>query len=353
VIVTLKDAAEHSAPFVDSGRCSTDPSVYARVNEAVRRLLLRMDSSKTARKVRFSLDGQNVVTLPREFKTARLCAVDKIPRRLYHTSFEYIENGPGPQPNALWGQGTDLIDEGDGYCTFYPIPADFYRSGGVFLFAATTSAEDAGKTITAYGRGLRGEDVLTSGSLGASVPIVRWSEGVEGNLTAFPSPPDDAHGRDEITSTARFTDLTGLKLPEGRSEYVTLYAVTVEDSNFGTSPHMYFLGKYHPDEVRPDYRRYRYFGDASEGHCVECICKLRYLPASRPDDVVLVQNLDAIKLMVMAIREENEGRLETAVAYEQKAYAELDFELSDEKKGNEPVVRVSDPLSILNIGNLQ
>jgi hypothetical protein len=127
-----------------------------------------------------------------------------------------------------------------------------------------------------------------------------------------------------LNSTSNeFYTITSIHLPAGRTDYVTIYAMELATNR------LYFLGKYHPDETVPSYRRYKILGYqpdyVDKDNCIRLTMKvkLRYVPASRDDDVLILQNLDALKNMVIAIREENSNNVQASLIYEQKALSLL------------------------------
>jgi hypothetical protein len=115
---------------------------------------------------------------------------------------------------------------------------------------------------------------------------------------------------------------------------------------------MYFLGKYHPDETMPSYRRYKVLGaDYATVRRIDLLCKIRYVPVIRDDDVLLIQNLDAIKTMVMAIREENAGNIQAALMLEEKATAQLARQFVNGRSAD-PIMRVQDSFAYANKFNI-
>ena len=60
---------------------------------------------------------------------------------------------------------------------------------------------------------------------------------------------------------------------------------------------------------------------------------------TRATDILPIQNLDALKLMVIAIREENNNALEIALGYEQNATRLLNEQLGDhDVSGGTPTI---------------
>jgi len=329
MLYTLGQAKTLVAPFTTTGgACPNNQLVTDRINEAVRRLISegRADWVGTQRRVRICTKNQ-CVTLPREFESARIANVDRGSVDLFPRNYQYLEWGPGEEGRGEH-YGIDLVDDGDGWPVFFDIPAS---ESDYFLYAASTHMNDRTKKILFTGRKRNNEDILQdSGVPGHELEIALWDNGVEGSLSVYPTP----------LSGVPFSQITSVKLPDGRKGYVSLYAVEP------VSHAMYFLGKYHPDETMPSYRRYKLLG--SDCHCVhsvDMLCKVRYIPASRDDDVLLIQNLDALKSMVMAIREENAGNIQAALMLEEKANAQLARQVANNRSGD-PILRVQDSFAI-------
>jgi hypothetical protein len=332
MIYTLGYVRDLVAPYVlTGGSCPDAMTVRNRINEAVRRLLSegRADWAQTQRKVR--LAARNcLITLPREFESARLLLINQKPGDLLPSYYQYLENGPYAE-NHGEHYGIDLMDEGDGWPVFFDIPncpdgPDYY------LFAASTSESDKGLEILVTGRKKDGSEILqASGLPGHLLPISHWDGGSEGVL---------AFERSRVLSSVPFDRVSHVVLPPKRRGYVSFYAVNPENNA------MFFLAKYHPDEEVPSYRRYRVLsGCPEEPTLVDMLCKVRYIPATRDDDVLLIQNPDAIKTMVMAIREENAGNVQSSVFLEEKANSQLARQTMNQRSG-EPMLRVQDTFTI-------
>lgn len=337
MLYTVADARERVAPFVlTGGSCPDSSTVLSRINEATERLLDegRADWVQTQRRFRVCTDS-GCVTLPREFISARIVNVNCGPADLFPRHYEYLEWGPWEE-GCGEHRGIDLKDEGDGFPTFFDIP-DAGDDTDYFLYAASTSEADRTKTILIRGRKKNGEEVLqSSGSPGEELPIALWDNGTEGSLSVYPTP----------LTAASFGSIHSVHLPAGRRGYVSLFAVNPVNHA------MFFLGKYHPDESVPGYRRYRILGaDGTTDHRIDLLCKVRFIKATRDDEVLLIQNLNALKLMIMAIREENSGNLEQALVLEAKAQAALANQLANERSGD-PILRVQDAFPMASFPNV-
>lgn len=310
MMYVVKDACEISAEFVE-GLCYTAPKVLKRVNEAVRRLLQSGDYNHTIDQVNLCVEN-NSIALPREYGAVRLINMDGTPVTVESRNYQFVSNGPG---GSTWDQLPKLIDVGM-FPTFFNVPRGYV----VNLWAASTSVEDQNKSITFRARSSNGAELLSSqGESALSLPIQSWVAGSEGTFSQ------------EITSAMCSDDavasLSSIELPEDLQGYVSLYAVEM------TTQRMWFLSKYHPKELRPGYRRYRLPLTCTDGILVECLCKKTYVPATLLTDILLIQNLDAIKNMVIAIERENKGDVNGSAAYAQIAVGNLQLQQRNESKG--------------------
>lgn len=324
MLYTLAHAKDLVASFVLSGgSCPSAQVVKDRINEAQRRLLTegKADWASTQRHLRIRT-CRSCLSLPREFETARLIAVNCGPAYIFPMSYQYLENGPGPE--SADGFGDALEDMGDGWPAMFDLPDDV---SGLKLFAVSTSLDDTKLVIRAFGKTADGSEVLRSSGLpGFDLSIRQWARGVEGSLVGYP----------EVSSDVSVASISQIVLPEGRKGYVSLYAVNE------TTHEMYFLSKYHPAETTPSYRRYRVLrGIADTESTVQILAKLRHVPLSQDDDVLLIQNLDAIKTMVMAIREENAGNISAALALEERANQQLARQMANKRSGD-PIIQVQE-----------
>lgn len=337
MLFTLGSIRELVSPFVlTGGSCPDSVTVKNRVNEAIRRLLSegRADWDQTQRRVRLFVSN-GLITLPREFESARVIAVDRKPVTILPTHYHYIESGPGVEMAGEHYGGVDIMDAGSGWPTFFDIP-DSENGSGYYLFAASTAATDADLTMLVQARGTNGAQILqTSGAPGIVLPVTVWS-GAEGVLSGLPAAP--------YLSSLAVTHIDSVSLPANQKGYISFYAVNP------TTHEMFFLSKYHPDEVVPGYRRYGILSPASDDpvRAVDMLCKVRYIPATRDEDVLLIQNPDAIKTMVMAIREENAGNIQVSVALEEKANGQLARQLTNTRSAD-PILRVREDFGMGSI----
>lgn len=309
MLYTNQDAAELVAEHIDGALCPTNPTVLARINEAVRGLLQTDDTNFTIDQIRY-LTLNNSISLPREYESVRLVTMNSYPVNVASQTIEYVASGPG---RCSWEQLPKLIDEGVGHPTFFDIP----KTEDWYLTAYSTQLSTTPLNISWRGRLADGSEILnTSGGSVNTLAISYWP--VEGQMTASPT----------SVSLVPVRNLTGLSLPTGRTAYVTLYAYQPSTGR------MCFLAKYAPGETVPGYRRYRLpRANFEDGILVECLAKKRFIPATSLSDVLLVQNIDAIKKKVISIERENVLDVNGSVAFDQLAQRELQKKQSNENRG--------------------
>jgi len=163
----------------------------------------------------------------------------------------------------------------------------------------------------------------------AELPISQWHNGVDGNILYNV-------GDDVVRFLEDVRDVTWVRKPV-TSGHISLY--TLDPETF----QMYFLAKYLPHETNPRYRRYRITSpDYKYGSSVLAWCELGYVPQNHPDDVLIIQNIDAIKMMVMALEMENERDFQMAKAYESDAYRLIEDQRNSERTHDYNSIQVSE-----------
>lgn len=112
---------------------------------------------------------------------------------------------------------------------------------------------------------------------------------------------------------------------------------TITAAVTGVPDYLSIMAILHPDETLPSYRRYEVpklrtqccggSGASTDPKQVIVMGKLRYLPVLRTTDFLIIENLGALKNMLLALDAEDKGDLALAVAYEAKAFEILAKEL--------------------------
>jgi hypothetical protein len=175
-------------------------------------------------------------------------------------------------------------------------------SGGInsYIRVYPGDASDNGKTITLQGYDANGQWIRTqSGGV--------WIDGEKLTL-ALPY----------VQSSKKFTALTGV-IREATNTASRLYEYN--QTLFAEID----LAVYDPDETLPQYRRSLWTGRNSDccTQTVTVIGKMRHINATSVNDYLIPPCPDAIKLMVMAISEENKMNLQGSTSLAGQAVAVL------------------------------
>jgi len=326
---TLGDAKTLIGRYADSGGCSAATMVL-RLNEACQRLIPKADWVHTTQLVRIRTDRQTF-PLPREFSSIRQVSVGDVPVQVWYQAYELMPAGPGEVRSYDSGTGMKpLIDLGL-HPTMYDLPAsESFGSGsngvseralgpGYSVAAFSTAGEDVGREIQVFGTDrYLAEHGTTSGAFtpSESVRINSWAQGIEGTIAG---PLIDV-----LQSTRLYRHLSSWIKPV-TTGHISLFAVN------SALNYLWFLAKAHPDDTAPAWRRFRLVNQQAQDDSANilALCKRGALQMSRDDDVLPLQNLTALKLMLMAITKENAGDLERAVALEALAVKSLQEQLKD------------------------
>ena len=333
---TLQDARDFVKRFVEAGTCNTQ-LIDDRINEACRRLLVKADLPYTTRQLRMRTDN-GCFPLPREVEKVIWVNFDNYPGRVFNQHYEFLSSGPGEINAHRPGSGIkDLVDAGL-YAFMFDMPSIETLTGecctdrtlgeGLNIIAVSDSAADTNLSVTIYGTNRLQMDLPSE-----DLQINQWSGGVEGQLDIGGGWSDSAVIK---TSTQLYRELKAWKKPV-TTGYVSLYAIEKSSNK------MWFLAKAHPDDTRPMWRRYkitnRSCGGVEDCSCILMLVKLKWVKMTRADDILCVQNLDAIKQMVISLREENAGKLQDAILYEQNAERLLNAQIKEhEVAGGTPIL---------------
>jgi hypothetical protein len=321
---SLVEARNFVGRFVENGTCNST-TIDARINEACRRLLVKAEWPFTTQTVRIRCDNLTF-PLPRECEKIIWHNVDNTASHIRSPAYEFLSSGPGEVKHRTITSGLkDLIDMGMS-ATMYDIPpietfntdtlvtcTDRTLNTGYHIAAFSSYVEDIDKKITLYGydRLLNEIDSSISASFvpGETLEINRWQDGEEGVI-----------GQKLETlrlSSGLYRQLNSWIKPVTKG-YILLYAVKPDVHYF------WFLAKAHPDDTRPVWRRFKVSGFSLSPTCHDCsnvlaLCKMAAIPLTRDADLLPIQNLDALKNMVIALGFENQNNLQSALAYEQNA----------------------------------
>jgi hypothetical protein len=303
VLYTLSDARAACGRFVESGT-SKASIIDARINEGLERLLDLAPLECLRRTMRVCTQGRTFA-LPHNAEKVLFANVNGTPAKVFGQAYQFLDAGPGDDAfRSQAGSYKDLEDLGDNWPYMFSLPGSFSVDDGATcvgdsgwtLAAFSSASADKGKHIAVKGFKPNGETVTDL------VPINSWLGGVEGMI-------DGEWGGTVETSSVLFHDIDRVvfqdsELPTG---YVTLYAVDT------ATQYTYFLAKYHPSVKIPQFRRYRItnHGCSAVSNLLLSV-QLRHVPLTEDGDILPVNSIQAVKLAVISLREENQGKLNEA-----------------------------------------
>lgn len=307
-MITLGYAIPVLAQYCGSGKSPDNPTVADDINMAIEVLMNKPKLwSHTVQNLIFCApNGQ--LTLPREVLKIIKCRINGAFVDVQSPWYEYMSNGPGLKEydNSHWC--SPPADRGFA-CTQYDIPP----GQAMYLSVVSDRDEDEGAKILFRGHDETKREIRSGRMFGQYVPIQGGS------------------AEKMWISESLFSDISSIEKPVTNG-YVYISAM------LPATGERYFLGSIHPDETKPSYRRYFVnetpaCDDCTGTSCttaggtivaptpyrIDAICKMRYVPATHDSDVLLIQNIGAIKMMLKALRLEDAEQLEAAAGYEASA----------------------------------
>lgn len=321
MLYTLSQAREALKRYVDQGSCN-NTIIDARINEALERLTDNADFECMKATMRIATCNKSF-TLPFNVEKLMYVDVNGTPSKIFGLPYQFLSSGPGDLDYRNASSGfRDVMDQGESPVQF-DIPYSYVDGSGVTvdtsttgmrILAFSTAAEDTGKTvkIRGFAGSGNGDEVNAGRDSGEDVVINRWEYGVEGHISGF-------WNSGFAPSTAYFREITEIIKPETKG-YVSLFAVDGSNS-VPLSTYFSYLAKLHPLQTIPQFRRYAVTntGNGTVPSSLLALVRLRHVPLVDASDILPIDSMQALKLMVMALREENAGNLQGAVNLEERA----------------------------------
>lgn len=266
------------------GTGASDARVLSYTNRAVERLMNEGKWMGTVARYAICTSNQ-CLTWPREIETIEAASLCGSPMVVRGGWYEFLENGPGLLGGSdhSCGPSLTLVDRGNSIA-FAEVPATGYK---LAIYADGT--ETAGTVLLRY-YDLNGNKVYTT--YGGSV--------IEGERLTIP-----AAGAYTIATYEVMVNGCYEVIKPTTTRAIRLYARKITD---GT---LIPLAIYEPDEQLPVYRQSRVTNlQDSGGECgttrVTIVGKLRFIPATGDDSILLISHQDAIRLGVQAIKSEED-----------------------------------------------
>ena len=296
-----------------AGACQSSDQFKTYLNQAVRKIMRRGNWFGTIQKIRVCVYN-DCITWPRYVGTvlANNVGGQHVPPQNLWWNFlpilkgEYWNHWNDIQGYAnsgrRWG---NMVAEMDGESpVFQNIPCN----QSMYIRAYLSWQPDAGKTITIFGIDANGQEIYTARPDGTFQPGVVMTLSVPYTVTPF-----------QIRKITRV-------LKDATQGIVRLYAYD------GTV--LYDCATYDPSERSPSYVHEKIHGSCHSRACgglksIEALIKLAFVPVVNDSDLVLIENLDAIQLMIQSQREKDAGHLEAANALEADCFRENNYSLRD------------------------
>lgn len=280
---------------------TTDARVAEYVSRAQERLLYKGKWVGTYGRYRVCIN-QGCLTWPREIETIEMAALCNCPIDVRNEWYEFLGSGPGVQGEDC-GIARQLIDRGDN-CAF-----DDVVGTGNKLAVYCDGTEAAGAKILLRYYNSSGGKVYTTVS----------GESVEGEYITLPAGGGYAYSTYEVMPGGFYDVVKPATL-----RTVRIYQYTVVGG--ALKP----LAYYEPDETNPVYRRSLIpgvsntcGGEAADDECsvrsIDIMGKFRQRPVSKDSDALIIQSPEALRLMVQAIRAEENSNEELSMILEAKA----------------------------------
>jgi hypothetical protein len=305
MLLTLSEAKKGPISRI-AGVCPDNAEFLSYLNDATRQLMRRGNWWGTVQPIEGCIYG-GCVTWPRMVGTVMSIVhngrVASVANNWY--SFMKWDNNLASSINCCGGvmnpRSCGTIEMVGTAPVFNDLPEPRY------LRFSIEKGSDKGKTVTVYGLDEFNLPVKTTHPDG----VYR-----NGLVVTLDSP--------SVTTSIKFSKIERI-LKDITDSRVWLYQVDNDDPTI-----IYDCGLYDSSETSPDYIRHRIHGATMCGHnSLVALVKLSFIPVVSDDDVVLIENQDALCYMVQSIRNKEKGDLRNAMDYERLAFRELNYELRD------------------------
>lgn len=321
--LTLKEAKQSTLSDVASA-CSSSEKFVEYVNQAARQLLARGNWMNSIQKIRIcSYTG--CIVWPRwvELPLAVMACGSNITLKGNWFEFMPVDGGDlravawqfGPSGGAALGGAPGFSAIAAVNQTYTPVHREIVGRDGMYLRAYVTRNADVGKTMTVFGTDQYGQTIRTT-----------HPDGVykDGAVITFAKPfagiPMKVKSIDRV-------------LKDRTAGMINLYQYDADGDQ------LIDCAAYEPSETNPTYQRTivnaglynQWMAGNADGRCCAvpytALVKMKFIPAYHDEDVIVVDNLDALKLMITAIKMGDAGDIDGKRSYEADAVRELNLQL--------------------------
>lgn len=320
----LQDAQSQVSLLKAANVAPSSPEFIEYLNRAQERLKRRGDWYETEWVIEFCVSG-NMIAWPRFVDTChglkwKSGFRSHGPAHVFNNNFSFV----GPHLKHDGWRGDSIIEDANPSATTNEISG----LNGKLLQYYTVLNNDIGSTITIFGTRLGGQPVME-----INPATGQYQQG----LTITAAAP---YG----TSTTLFTHIHAITRsatqgPAYLFEYDPTTGVTRD------------LAAFEPGDTHPRFRRSKIISrpwgvtkpDAN-GICwskFEALVKVKLLPLANPRDFLMIDNVDALKFMIQAIKSEEALDQKTSEASIMQAIRELNFELREKHPDDQIPIRVN------------
>jgi hypothetical protein len=300
-MLTLGYAKLHLAPFADGGICVNDANgpvgynrLTLRIQEAVQRLMLKPGCPQITQCVRVCM-ANGCITAARDVERFVRARIDGETANVFDKWYEFLEGGPGMVENDHTDAYKDLVDRGL-VATQYD-PPEPMKLG---VCSDTEEAATAWMLIQGYDETDREVRSKTPDGviMGEYVPV----------------------RKDVLCYTqALFSKVKAIIKPRTNG-YVMLGGFEFDDVT-GALDHRHHLAWYHPDDERPEFRRYAFktpseCPSTDKFYKLHALAQMKFVPFWRDTDLIWPDNIPMIKFMLQAMKYYDTGDPEAGKAYE-------------------------------------
>lgn len=328
-------AVKSSRAVEIAGLSSTTDEFKSLLNEATRKLIRRGDWAGTVVSI-YVCATRGCVVFPRYVGQVRKLNVCRQPIPIRNVYYDFFEANAWHNWNSCGWLGADCQNRLVNYGKT-PVFQDIQGDGRYVRLYAVTNA-DFGKTVTIYGEDNSGITLRHRDEDGV------WKDGII--LTA-------KNPYDQSDTYVRRVDRV---IKDTTQQELRLYAYNATDAVLEP------LATYEPTETNPAFQKFmlRMDNGCWPGTCTNCdtqmglaaLVKLKYVPVVDDNDLILIDNLDALKLMMQSIKASEGQDFQSAKLYELEAVRELNHQLKDENPDDQISVNL-DPFNGSFVGTQQ
>lgn len=290
--------------------CSSGDEFKSLVNSATRRLMRRGDWSGTVIPIQVCA-YKGCVVFPRWVGQVRKINVCKYPTPINNFWYDFFNKADWKSQWRMWCGAECRMTATGRTPVFQDIMGD-----GRLVRAYPQVRADIGRTITIFGLDTNNQPLRTRSATGT------WTDGITLTIAVpFVSTSINIRRIDRVIKDTTQGD-------------VYLYAYNSADDVLEN------IATYEPSDTNPSFVRYSlhipcYGNTATSGTCgdlksVAAVVKLQYIPVRADNDLVLIDNMDALQLMVQSIKHEEAGNRGAAREFEADAIRELNLQLQDD-----------------------